>query len=288
MSNITEKMIHWFREKKDQGVTYSMNYRNGPSSYDCSSAMHYALDSAFGLEHTSTINTSTLGQFLESLGYVKITDNTPWDAQAGDIVIWSKWRGVPGASAHTALFTSKDTIIHCNYRNNGITEEAEENKHILYLYKWNYVVYRYTEVTKEQVEKGEEMEQVQERYMVHGKYSIDSLPWWCSDKNNVGTTEDRNGFVVTITRKWGSYWYSQFLGGWVDYRAFIPVENVELTLTVNHGGYSVDTKPWGTAGFKTVMKTDELIGRTLRISAQRGGYYYVHDMAKWIDKRAFN
>lgn len=135
--------------------------------------------------------------------------------------------------------------------------------------------------------KEEYMERIQERYMINGNYSIDSLPWWCDDKKNVGTTADYQGYVVTVSRKWGNYWYSQFLGGWIDHRAFEEVETISEEKTVKNKGYSVDTKPWGTAGFETKGKSDDLIGDTFKITARKGAYLYIHSKAKWVDEKAF-
>lgn len=135
--------------------------------------------------------------------------------------------------------------------------------------------------------KEEYMEQIQERYMINGNYSIDSLPWWCDDKKNVGTTADYQGYVVTVSRKWGNYWYSQYLGGWIDHRAFEEVETISEEKTVKNKGYSVDTKPWGTAGFETKGKSDDLIGDTFKITARKGAYLYIHSKAKWVDEKAF-
>lgn len=284
MSKI-DKMIEWFREKKSQDIGYSMINRQGPNYYDCSSSMYFSIVYAFGLTHSGNRNdirnTANLPEFLEKNGFEKIADNCPWEAKKGDVIIWSRYRGVPGSEAHTALFTSSDTIIHCNYNAKGISEDSENSK--MYLYKWNYAVYRYVERNGDE----EFMNTIQERYMIHGDYSIDTLPWFCSDRKQVKTSTEYNGFVITVTRKWGAYYYSHFLGGWIDERALIPVTTIEKEVTIKHGGYSVDTKPWGTDGFETIMKTDELLNKKFRVTAQRGGYYYVHNIAKWIDMRAF-
>ena len=135
--------------------------------------------------------------------------------------------------------------------------------------------------------KEEYMEQVQERYMINGNYSIDSLPWFCSDRKNIGNTKDYQGYVVTVSRKWGGYWYSQYLGGWIDYRAFEEVETISEEKTVKNGGYSIDTKPWGTEGFETVGKSDNLLGETFEVTARKGAYLYIHSKAKWVDEKAF-
>lgn len=279
------KIIEWFRNQKSRGVGYSMINRKGPDNYDCSSSMFFSIINAFNLPYKDgdhIYNTSDLGQLLEKVGYEIVTEDHDWNAQKGDIIIWAKIKGVPGSGAHTALFTSNDTLIHCNYNGHGITEDPESK--LYSLYKWTYVVYR----LKEEVKGEDEMEKIQERYMIHGDYSIDTLPWFCEDRQFIKMSTEYNGYVVTVTRKWGNYYYSRYLGGWIDYRALVPVETIpEKTLTIKKGGYSIDTKPWGTAGFKTVMKTDSMIGKDLLITAKRGGYYYAHQIAKWIDMRAF-
>lgn len=171
-------------------------------------------------------------------------------------------------------WSGKDCPHEIRYGKDGITWTDFVNK-----------VKNYLEGDEEV--KEEFMEQIQERYMINGNYSIDSLPWWCDDKKNVGTTADYQGYVVTVSRKWGNYWYSQYLGGWIDHRAFEEVETISEEKTVKNKGYSVDTKPWGTKGFETVGKSDELIGKDFKITARKGAYLYIHSKAKWVDEKAF-
>lgn len=171
-------------------------------------------------------------------------------------------------------WSGKDCPHEIRYGKDGITWTDFVNK-----------VKNYLEDDEEV--KEEYMEQIQERYMINGNYSIDSLPWWCDDKKNVGTTADYQGYVVTVSRKWGNYWYSQYLGGWIDHRAFEEVETISEEKTVKNGGYSIDTKPWGTAGFETKGKSDDLIGTTFKITARKGAYLYIHSKAKWVDEKAF-
>ena len=53
-------MIQWFRDRLGK-VTYSMDYRNGPHSYDCSSAVYSALIKAGFLPPNTWLgNTETL------------------------------------------------------------------------------------------------------------------------------------------------------------------------------------------------------------------------------------
>lgn len=171
-------------------------------------------------------------------------------------------------------WSGKDCPHEIRYGKDGITWTDFVNK-----------VKNYLEDDEEV--KEEYMEQIQERYMINGNYSIDSLPWWCDDKKNVGTTADYQGYVVTVSRKWGNYWYSQYLGGWIDHRAFEEVETISEEKTVKNKGYSVDTKPWGTADFETRGKSDDLIGDTFKITARKGAYLYIHSKAKWVDEKAF-
>ena len=144
MSKI-DKIIDWFRKRKGK-VTYSMIKRQGTASYDCSSSVFFAVCNALGIEDDDVRNTSNLGRFLVQNGFEKITENKEWSAKKGDIIIWAKQKGVPGASAHTGVFTDNSHIIHCNYNANGISENTE--KSLLYLYNWNYEVYRLNEVEK--------------------------------------------------------------------------------------------------------------------------------------------
>lgn len=283
MSKI-DKMIKWFEERKGI-VEYSMKERNGKTGkYDCSSAVYFALVEAFNKTYSHICNTATLPYFLQNLGYRCIVKDGNWEAKRGDIIIWSKIIGEAGSEAHTGIFINNIEIIHCNYNNNGISVNSE--KSLSHLYDWHWFVYRLDD-DKNIDTTYSSVEHVTQRFMVKGNYSIDTLPWWCFDKVNVGNTQKYNGYVVTITKKWGNYYYSQYLGGWIDYRAFEEVESINEEKTIINKGYSIDTLPWGTSGYKTVMKTDELIGKDIVVTAKRGGYYYAHNMAKWIDMRAF-
>ena len=135
-----EKIINWFNEKKSKGVTYSMinrygvNNSNGIESYDCSSSIYYACLSAFNRADDWVRSTSTLPNFLKELGFVQIAFNI------SNIVIWQEILGKSGASAHTGIFTDNSHIIHCNYKNNGITEDTEDS--LMYLYNRNWIVFR--------------------------------------------------------------------------------------------------------------------------------------------------
>lgn len=283
--NKIDKVINWFEERQGK-VDYSMEERNGKTGkYDCSSAVYFALVEAFNKSYTHICNTSTLPQFLQNLGYRCIAKNNSWEAKKGDIIIWCKYVGVPGTEAHTGIFINNSEIIHCNYDNNGISINTE--KSLSKLYNWNWFVYRLDD-DKNIDTIFSSIEHVTERFMVKGSYSIDTLPWWCFDKVNVGSTEKYNGYVVTVTKKWGNYFYSQYLGGWVDYRAFQEVESINEEKTIINSGYSIDTLPWGEYGYNTVDKSANHLNEKVIVTAKRGSYLYIHKMAKWIDEKAFS
>ena len=84
-----EKAIKWFEHRKGK-VSYSMQNRNGSSSYDCSSSVYYALRSAGAKSNGWTIDTKHEHYWLTENGFEKITDNIPWNAKRGDIFIWEK------------------------------------------------------------------------------------------------------------------------------------------------------------------------------------------------------
>ncbi|QBX31993.1 lysin [Streptococcus phage Javan88] len=116
----TEKAISWMVARQGT-VSYSMDYRNGPSSYDCSSAIYYALMSAGAISAGWAVNTEYMHDWLIKNGYVLIAENQDWNSQRGDVVIWGLRGQSAGAGGHVVMFVDSDNIIHCNYANNGIT-----------------------------------------------------------------------------------------------------------------------------------------------------------------------
>lgn len=144
MANL-ETAIKWFTDRQGK-VTYSMNSRLGPSSYDCSSAVYFALRAGGFLNDGVMGNTDSLFGHLEAAGWKKIAVNSKgyYDVQRGDIFIWGARGASGGAAGHTGIFTSStDLIIHCNAGYNGITV----NDHDLI---WGYngkpvvTIYRYS------------------------------------------------------------------------------------------------------------------------------------------------
>lgn len=145
-----EKSISWFTARKGK-VTYSMTDRRGPKSYDCSSAVYYALIEAGVFPSTIFIgNTDSLYRDLERHGFTLVQGkNGVFSAQRGDIFLWGVRGQSGGAAGHTGQFVNPDDIIHCNYGYNGITV----NNHDL-IAKYNgwpeLTIYRHTGSTTPQ------------------------------------------------------------------------------------------------------------------------------------------
>lgn len=117
-----DKVIEWFTQRQGR-VSYSMNYRNGPSSYDCSSSIYHALIYAGILPQGFRIgNTETEFVDLPKFGFQRIEAdiNGYIPTQRGDIFIWGKQGYTNGADGHTGIFIDQNNIIHCAYGYNGI------------------------------------------------------------------------------------------------------------------------------------------------------------------------
>ncbi|HEM2779440.1 TPA: glucosaminidase domain-containing protein [Streptococcus suis] len=118
-----ETALRWMSDRKGR-VTYSMDYRNGPNSFDCSSSVYYALMSAGAISAGWAVNTEYEHDWLVKNGYTLIAENTDWDAKRGDIFIWGRRGQSAGAGGHTGIFIDPDNIIHCNYARNSITVDS--------------------------------------------------------------------------------------------------------------------------------------------------------------------
>lgn len=110
-----EAMINWMYAR--QGVvTYSMAARNGPNSYDCSSAVYTALVAGEFLASGTMGNTTSLPNDLVNNGWTITT--TP---QRGDIFVWTSGTSGTGRYGHTGIFVDSSNVIHCTSSVNGIT-----------------------------------------------------------------------------------------------------------------------------------------------------------------------
>ncbi|HEP1984963.1 TPA: peptidoglycan amidohydrolase family protein [Streptococcus pyogenes] len=138
----TEKAIAWMGFKKGR-VSYSMDCRNGPDSYDCSSAICSALIYAGASNPGWLLNTEYMHDWLVQNGFELIADNEDWDSQRADIAIWGFRGQSAGAGGHVVMFIDADNIIHCNYANNNITIDNYNQTAAASGWMYSYV-YRYT------------------------------------------------------------------------------------------------------------------------------------------------
>lgn len=138
----TEKAIAWMGLKEGR-VSYSMDYRNGPDSYDCSSAICSALIYAGASNPGWLLNTEYMHDWLIQNGYQSIAENEDWDSQRADIAIWGLRGQSAGAGGHVVMFIDADNIIHCNYANNNITidnyNQTAAASGWMYSYAYRYV-----------------------------------------------------------------------------------------------------------------------------------------------------
>ncbi|HEM6067931.1 TPA: glucosaminidase domain-containing protein [Streptococcus suis] len=115
-----ETSIRWMSDRVGK-VSYSMDYRNGPNSYDCSSAVYYALIAGGAISAGWAVNTEYMHDWLIRNGYVLVAENKPFNAQRHDVFIWGKRGYSSGEGGHTGIFVDNVNIIHCNFKRNGIT-----------------------------------------------------------------------------------------------------------------------------------------------------------------------
>lgn len=235
--------VAWMQARKGQ-VTYSMDYRNGPDSYDCSSSIYYALMSAGAVSAGWAVNTEYEHGWLEKNGYELISENQPWDAQRGDIFIWGRKGYSSGAGGHTGMFIDSDNIIHCNWPYNGISVNDHDERW-LYAGRPYYYVYRLTDEGKQAAEpkRGWQKDDTGFWYVrANGtypkgqfEYIEDNKAWFYFDDLGYMLAEkwlhhtdgnwywfDKDGYMATSWKRIGGTWYffnrdGSMQTGWIKY-----------------------------------------------------------------------
>lgn len=114
------KLIRHMESLRARGFKYSMYKRMSSTHRDCSSAVFEGLIEAGVLTKGSYIGiTDTLismGEVGRVLKPIKASE-----VRAGDIFVMGRRGASAGAAGHTGVFYGNGKIIHCNYRNNGVT-----------------------------------------------------------------------------------------------------------------------------------------------------------------------
>ena len=103
----------------------------------------------------------------------------------------------------------------------------------------------------------------------------------------IGNTINYVNKKVDVIRELGSYALITYNGselGWVDKKALefsTEVSDVPSSVPVSYkagiskSGYSIDTMPWGTAGYQTIAKTTDYIGTEVDVIRKKGSYVLI-------------
>lgn len=238
-----EKGVAWMQARKGR-VSYSMDFRDGPDSYDCSSSMYYALRSAGASSAGWAVNTEYQHAWLIENGYELISENTPWDAKRGDIFIWGRKGASAGAGGHTGMFIDSDNIIHCNYAYDGISINDHDERWY-YAGQPYFYVYRLTNANAQPAEKKLGWQKDATGYWyarANGTYPKDEFEyieenksWFYFDDQGYMLAEkwlkhtdgnwywfDRDGYMATSWKRIGESWYyfnrdGSMVTGWIKY-----------------------------------------------------------------------
>lgn len=238
-----ETAIAWMKAREGK-VSYSMGYRDGPDSYDCSSSVYYALRSAGASSAGWAVNTEYEHDWLVKNGYELIAENTECNAQRGDVFIWGRKGASAGAGGHTGIFVDSDNIIHCNYRYDGITVNSHDYIWALAGQPYFYI-YRLTnpDARPEEVKKGWQSDDKGDWYArANGSYPKsefeyieENKSWFYFDESGYAYTDkwlhhtdgqwyyfDKDGYMATSWKKINEKWYyfnrdGAMQTGWVKY-----------------------------------------------------------------------
>ena len=238
-----ENAIAWMKARQGQ-VSYSMEYRDGDSSYDCSSSVYYALRSAGASSAGWAVNTEYEHDWLIKNGYELIAENTECNAQRGDIFIWGKRGASAGAFGHTGMFIDSDNIIHCNYAYNGISINNHDERWY-YAGQPYFYIYRLTnpDAQPEEVKKGWQKDDKGDWYArangsypkAEFEYIEENRSWFYFDESGYAYTDkwlhhtdgqwyyfDKDGYMATSWKKINEKWYyfnrdGAMQTGWVKY-----------------------------------------------------------------------
>ena len=139
-------------------------------------------------------------------------------------------------------------------------------------------------------------------------YSIDSLPWGYAGYQLMATSTDYLGRRVEAVKETanGAYVLLSLNGkklGWIDKKALGDVNNrsqaqnisggtvVSYSPTIAKSGFSIDTLPWGYAGYQWRTSTDSYVGQKVdAVKESADGHYVLISLngfyIGWVDKAA--
>ena len=129
--------------------------------------------------------------------------------------------------------------------------------------------------------------------IMHGGYSVDSKPWGEPGFETWSNSDDWLFKTIHFREETadGAYANGDYFG-WVDKKALGPErKSVDYKATVIADWYSVDSLPWGEAGYQQLGTTANHINSvvTVRLESLNGEYAYILNDEKeigWVDKRA--
>lgn len=106
-------IYNWMKVRQGR-VTYSQAARNGPASFDCSSAVSYAMREAG--YNVPVMNTDSMFVHLPKVGFQRV--GAPY--KFGDIFIMGIEGSSGGNNGHTGVFIDATNVIHCTSVAGGI------------------------------------------------------------------------------------------------------------------------------------------------------------------------
>lgn len=138
-------------------------------------------------------------------------------------------------------------------------------------------------------------------------WSINTQPWGVPGFQAISGYEAYHGTYVTVVReattqrgKFGLIAVGGQQIGWIDLGALSSEIPVQKTYPITYEaevteGWSINTQPWGTSGYKLVQSAQSLIGKAVSITEEkvtsRSTYAlisYQNKVLGWIDKDALN
>ena len=132
--------------------------------------------------------------------------------------------------------------------------------------------------------------------IMNGIYSIDSLPWGEPGYTKIADAAAYFGKLATVLRESTNGAYAEIAIdgqriGWIDKRAFSNARQVSYYAGVSGQNYSIDSLPWGTAGYQYLNSTNNYLGSLVKVVAESvdGNYKLIQldgQNLGWVDFRA--